>query len=194
MPVPFFAAGVTVLVLAWFLARSLPEVVDWKHGSEAERRVGANLTALESIGFVTLYDRRLRGRYGNIDAITVGPPGVFVVETKWRGRGVEVINGRLESGNREQPEVLRQVTELAMLVQVSVAPQMSRHRLTVAPLICIGNRRVERGIRSGGVPVLDAEGIGDYLRSLPVVLSDDEVNEMARELDFALPAYQRRTA
>jgi len=193
-PVPVLVGLGTVIVIAWLLNRSFPEVVDWKHGAEAERKVGASLDALEPLGFVTLYDRRLRGRYGNIDAVTVGPPGVFVVETKWRGRGVEVINGRLEIGNREQPDAIRQVTELAMLVQVSLAPQMNRHHLTVAPIICIGNRKVDRGIRSGGVPVLDATKIAGHLRSLPSVLHADEVNELARELDYALPAFERRSA
>jgi hypothetical protein len=193
-PYPFAMAVATVIILAWLLSRAFPEVVDWKHGAEAERRVGESLDSLEPLGFVTLYDRRLRGRYGNIDAITVGPPGVFVVESKWRGRAVEVINGRLETGNREQPDAIRQVTELALRVQVSMAPQMNRHRLTVSPIICIGNRKVEQGIRSGGVPVLDATKVAGYLRSLPPVLSPEEINELARELDYALPAFERRTA
>lgn len=193
-PYPFAVAGATVLVMGSLLVRSMPEVVDWKHGAEAERRVGVSLASLEPDGFVTLYDRRLRGRYGNIDAVTVGPPGVFVVETKWRGRGVEVVNGRLETGNREQPGAVRQVTELAMLVQVSLAPLMNRHRLTVAPVICIGNRTIDRGSRSGGVPVVDAKTIAVYLRSLPPMLTADEVNELARALDSALPAYERRNA
>ena len=57
-------------------------------GREAERAVGARLDSLAPLGFVTLYDRRFVGRGGNIDAVTVGPPGVFVVETKHRGRGM----------------------------------------------------------------------------------------------------------
>ena len=143
-------ALLVVFVFAWALFRVLPnEVIYCARGAEAERRAGAKLDSLERSGFVTLYDRRIQGRGGNIDAVTVGPPGVFVIETKHRGRGVEVIQGRFEVGGREQADTIRQVTEQAMLVQVSVAQAMNRHRLTVVPIICIGNRSVGGGERPG---------------------------------------------
>src|SRR5581483_595057 len=106
------AVGLIVAIVAVvYLARYLPtEVVWWGKGAEAERAVGARLDSLEALGFVTLYDRRFVGRGGNIDAVTVGPPGVFVVETKHRGRGVEVVAGRLDVGNRTETDVVRQVT------------------------------------------------------------------------------------
>lgn len=176
---------------AWF--NVLPdEVVNWSKGAESERRVGAQLDSLASSGFVTLYDRRIVGRWSNLDAVTVGPPGVFVVETKHRGRGVEVIQGRFEVGGREQPSVVRQVTEQAMLIQVSIAQAMNRHRLTVVPIICIGNRTVSGGETSGGVLVLDVKSIAKRLAAEPPILSSAEVQELARLLDQALPAFERR--
>jgi len=190
------AALVGVLITAgtaWRVMKLPPEVLDWHRGAEAERKVGANLDKLEPLGFVTLYDRRLQARGGNIDAVTVGPPGVFVVETKWRRRGVDVINGQLEVGGRNQPETVGQVTELAMLIQVSIAETMNRHRLTVVPIICIGNRKVERSSRAGGVAVVDATSIANYLRSMPEVVTIEQVQEIARTLDNALPRYQRRS-
>ena len=133
-------AGIATIVAIAALVRYIPQdVVSWHHGAEAERAVGTKLDALERLGFVTLYDRRVPGLGGNIDAITVGPPGVFVVETKHRGRGVEVIQGRFEVGGYEQGEVVRQVTDQALRVQIAVAQVMNRHRLTVVPVICIGN-------------------------------------------------------
>jgi Nuclease-related domain len=192
-PFPFAAAALAIVAFILLLSRLTPEIVDWKHGAEAERRVGVSLDALRPLGFVTLYDRAIRGRGGNIDAVTVGPQGVFLVETKWRKRGVEVVNGRMEVGGREQSDAVRQATELAMLVQVALAPTMNRLRMTVSPVICIGNKSVERGSRSGGVPVVDRKTIGPYLSGLPVLLSADDVQTIATELDFALPAYQRRT-
>ena len=99
--VGLLVAGVTVA----YLTRYLPtEVVWWRKGAEAERAVGARLDSLAPLGFVTLYDRRFVGRGGNIDAVTVGPPGLFVVETKHRGRSVEVVAGRLDVGNRTETD------------------------------------------------------------------------------------------
>jgi len=151
------------------------------------------LDSLEPLGFVTLFDRRILGRGGNIDAVTVGPPGVYVIETKWRGRGVEVIQGRLEVGGREQSDALRQVTEQALLIQVSLAQAMNRHRLTVVPVICIGNRTVGGAERAGGVLVLDVKSIAKRLASEPALLEPAEVQEFAGLLDRALPAFERRT-
>ncbi len=154
--------------------------------------MGARLDSLAALGFVTLYDRRFIGRGGNIDAVTVGPPGVFVVETKHRGRGVEVVAGRLDVGNRTETDVVRQVTDQALLLQVTAAAFMNAHRLTVVPVICIGNRTVSGGERTGGVLVTDAKSIAKRLSSEPHVLSPAEVQELATALDRAPPPYERR--
>jgi hypothetical protein len=192
-PYPELAAMVSVVVVIVLVARLAPEVMDWKHGAEAERRVGESLDALIPLGFVVLYDRSLRGRGGNIDAVAVGPPGVFVIESKWRKRAVEVINRRLEVGGRDQPDIVRQVTDLAFMVQLSVADWMNSRRLTVMPIFCIGNRSVDKGVRASGVPVLDAKSVGPYMTTLPKILDLDDVQELARRLDNALPPFSRRT-
>ena len=181
-----------IAVFVTLLMRLPPEVIYWGHGAEGERRVGARLDSLEPAGFVTLYDRRLIGRGGNIDAVTVGPTGVYVVETKWRGRGVEIINGRLDVGGRSQPDAIHQVTELALHVQITIAQAMNRHRLTVVPVICIANRKVEGGERAGGVLVVSEATIAGRLAKEPVVLTGDDVRELAKLLDDALPAFERR--
>lgn len=187
--VGLFVAVVTVA----YLTRYLPnEVIWWGKGAEAERAVGARLDSLAPLGFVTLYDRRFVGRGGNIDAVTIGPPGIFVVETKHRGRGVEVIGGRLDVGNRTETDVVRQVTDQALLLQVTAAAFMNAHRLTVVPVICIGNRTVSGGERTGGVLVTDAKSIAKRLSSEPQVLSPAEVQEIATAVDRALPPYERR--
>ncbi len=194
LPAPFPAAVAVgiALLLIFAIARLTPEVMDWKHGAEAERRVGDSLEKLVPLGFITLYDRSIRGRGGNIDAVTVGPPGVFVIETKWRKRRVEVINRRLEVGGRDQPDIVRQVVELSLFVQISIATSMNKHRLTVMPIICIGNRSVDKGIRTSGVPVVDAKSIGTHMRQLPQVLTQAEVQKIATDLDNALPPFDRR--
>lgn len=190
------AAGAGLIVILLFtlaLFRYIPNEINyWRQGAESERRVGAKLASLEALGFVTLYDRRMRGRGGNIDAVTVGPAGVFIIESKYRGRGVEVIQGRLEVGGREQADPVRQVTDQAMFIQFSIAQAMNRHRLTVVPIICIGNRTVGGGERSGGVLVLDVNSIAKRLASEPAVLSVADVQELAMLLDRALPPYERR--
>ena len=79
-----------------------------------------------------------------------------------------------------------------MLVQVSVAQAMNRHRLTIVPIICVGNRSVSGGERAGGILVLDTKSIAKRLAAEPAVLQPNDVQELAHLLDQALPAYERR--
>jgi hypothetical protein len=186
--------GIALLLAVTFFGRYLPqEVVSWRKGAEAERATGAKLDGLEAFGFVTIYDRRIPGRGGNIDAVTVGPPGVYVVETKYRKRGVEVVQSRFEVGGYEQRGAIDQVADQALRVQIAMAQVMNRHRLTVVPVICIGNRNVAGGERASGILVLDVKSIAKRLAAEPAVLTAPEVQELAKLLDQALPPYERRT-
>ena len=180
-------------VFLFLIVRLPPEVMYWGQGAEGERRVGARLDELQALGFVTLYDRRIVGRGGNIDAVSVGPTGVYVIESKWRSRNVEITNGRLDIGGRTQSDPVAQVAEQALHVQIAIAQAMNRHRLTVVPVLCFANRKVEGGDRAGGVLTLSEATIAKRLAAEPGVLTSEEVQELAKLLDQALPPYERRT-
>jgi hypothetical protein len=186
------AAAMTVAIGTLYLVVKSPrDVIAWETGAEAERRVGAKLDSLEPAGFVTLYDRRFPGRGGNIDAVTVGPSGVFVVETKFRRKAVDVVNGRLEVGGWEQNELIAQAVEEALRVQVSVASEMNQHRLTVVPVLCFVGKKVGNEERVKGVVVTDERYVATRIKSHPNVLSPEEVQTIARQLDHALPRNDR---
>lgn len=193
VPAPIAALlAIAVVGVAFWSVLKLPgDVISWERGAEAERRVGVKLDGLAAAGFVTLYDRRFPGRGGNIDAITVGPPGVFVVETKFRSAGIEIINGQLHVGGRDRPELIGQVVDEALRVQVSLAPEMNRHRLTVVPVLCFVNRRVKGGDRSAGVLIVDESHVAKRLAEMPGVLGSEGVQELARQIDRALPRNDR---
>jgi Holliday junction resolvase-like predicted endonuclease len=185
------AAVLATLGVLYLVVKSPRDVISWERGAEAERRVGAKLDTLERAGFVTLYDRRFPSRGGNIDAITVGATGVFVVETKFRSKGVEVINGRLEVGGWEQNELIDQAVDEALRVQISIAPEMNKHRLTVVPILCFVGKKVGSNERSKGVIVTDDRSVASRIASFPRVLSVEDVQAFARQLDKALPRNER---
>jgi hypothetical protein len=60
------------------------------------------------------------------------------------------------------------------------------------PVICIGNRSIDKNVRASGIPVLDAKSIGGYMTKLPNVLTPEEVQDLAHRLDNALPPFARR--
>ena len=185
------AAAFSVIGVLYIVVKTPRDVVNWERGAEAERRVGVKLDSLESAGFVTLYDRRFPSRGGNIDAVTVGPSGVFVVETKWRRKGVEVVNGRLEVGGWEQNDLINQAVDEALRVQISVASEMNAHRLTVVPVLCFVGKKVGIDQRSKGVIVTDERGVASRIASQPAVLTPEDVQTVARQLDHALPRNER---
>lgn len=185
------AASLAAIGTLYLIMKTPRDVISWERGAEAERRVGAKLDALVPAGFVTLYDRRFPGRGGNLDAITIGPPGVFVVETKFRSKGVEIVNGRLEVGGWEQNDLINQAVDEALRVQISVAPEMNELRLTVVPVLCFVGKKVSGGERSKGVIVTDERGVVSRIASLPTLLSLDDVQRVARRLDQALPRNDR---
>ena len=117
----------------------------------------------------------------------------MVVETKYRGRGAEVAQSRLEVNGRQQADTVRQVMALAMLVQLSAAQAMNQNRLTVVPIISIDNRKATGDSRSGGVLVTDVHSIARILAAVPPLLTATDVHELATLLDGAIPPYDRRT-
>ena len=71
------------LWIAW--KDDAPARIDnWRLGAEGERKTERALDALERDGWYVTHD--LASGRGNIDHVIVGPPGVFVLDSKvWRG-------------------------------------------------------------------------------------------------------------
>jgi hypothetical protein len=59
----------------------------WASGVKGEFVVGRRLDALTRQGVITLHDRKVPKSRANIDHISIGPSGVFVVDAKFRERG-----------------------------------------------------------------------------------------------------------
>jgi hypothetical protein len=114
--------GAVVLMLDLILVMSAlfttpNSITAWQIGADGEVRTGRILETLAADGFRILHDRKIPGaRSANIDHIVIGPPGIYVVETKsYKGslqiRGNEVFvagrrkNGWIDEVNREAAAV-----------------------------------------------------------------------------------------
>lgn len=76
------------LVITWLAYRdlALPAYIDrWRVGAEGEKATGKALARLGD-DWVVRHD--LQGGYGNVDHLVVGPPGVFLVDSKVWHHGV----------------------------------------------------------------------------------------------------------
>jgi hypothetical protein len=75
------------MVFAMFVIARIsppPWIENWQDGAYGEQRTGRALREMESQGWRIFHD--LKASYGNIDHWSVGPGGVFLLDSKrWRG-------------------------------------------------------------------------------------------------------------
>jgi hypothetical protein len=137
--------------------RYIDDVVNWRHGAEAERDVGELLNELTREHWTVMHDTTPTGR-GNLDHIVSGPNGVYLVETKYR---------------RYEQKQLGRVKHQARLLHDELG-------VWVTPVICLRNRR--RGaFTASKVAIVPYDHLLDWLhaqRNRPV-----EFERLARFAD-----------
>jgi nuclease-like protein len=157
---PVFGGYLAILSVIWVLGQLFitpHSIRAWRTGADGEAKTAA---ALERLGddWIVLHDRRIPGSRANIDHIAIGPPGIFVIETKdYSGRislrGNEIrVNGR-RVGWIDQVRGQAQAV-IAVVSTVDDAPHVP-----VTPIICV-HRADLPWLRSSaaGVRVLSGRG------------------------------------
>ena len=156
----------------------------WSRGHAGEQTVGAELERLRPLGFDVLHDVRWPGRKrANIDHVAIGPPGIFVVDSKnWSGN-VTVQDGVLrQNGYRREREVdgVRQAGRgVGGLLQLPWA-------LHVIPVIALAG--TANGVqRCQDVTVVGHDDLVGWATGLPPQLTPGDVLGIAGHLRGALP-------
>ena len=159
----------------------------WARGIEGERKAGDILSGLEAEGYITLYNRRAPTAKGDIDAITVGPTGIFTIETKnWSGR-LEVRGDRLFVGEHDRTWAVEQLYREALAVQLALGDELTANRVTVTPILCaLGG--IARGAARmiSGVAIADARTLAGLLRDRPVIFDNEQILALAKAADDRL--------
>ena len=129
-----------------------------------------------------LHDLRIPNTRANIDHVVIGPPGVFVVETKSYGGRIRVRSGELVVNGRRRTGVVDQVTRQAAVVSSALED------VHVGRIICV--HRAEFPLfgapRLEGVPIVDGRGLVRILREAPYVLTLDDVPRLVKHLTSRL--------
>jgi len=154
------ATGASVIA---FL-RLIPKGRALVRGERGELLVAERLEELRSRGFQCFHDLVRDGF--NIDHVVVGPPGGFVVETKFRsGSGfIEFRNGEgvFVGGREEERDPLKQARGNARVVHDFIR-QDAGLELWVKPLVVfVGDWKVKNTWRDTDVRVITANGIARY--------------------------------
>jgi chaperonin GroES len=118
----YFAGGVTggLLTVAMFTLGDPPgHIAKWRVGAEGERRTAKALRPLLRKGWTVVHD--VQRQHENFDHVLVGPPGVFLLETKVRTGAVSLEGGVLTIRYPDDPDEVVTLPRLAAQVRSRAA-------------------------------------------------------------------------
>lgn len=163
----------------------------WYKGAKGELLVGEFLDRLPE-GWRVLHSLPI-GHAADLDHVVIGPAGVFVINTKhhagkrvWTAGSSLLINGirhgYIDKSQREGVRLISALTGTGVF-GVDVTP--------VIVLVGVQSLTIRE---EPAVPVMRAERLVRWLRSLPRVLEQDVVDELARRLSREGVWVERRDA
>jgi hypothetical protein len=190
LPLP--ACGLLALATsagAWWRLRfrPSPETRAWQRGAEGERHIARLLEPLVRQGWGVEHDLRVPGSNANIDHVVIGPPGIFVIDTKnYRGRVRRSPDGLLWHGRTFLAPTLSATRWEADKLQARIgAPDIA-----VVPIVAVIGATVPFGhVTAHDVTVIPARRLVGLLRDLPPTLTPERAREVATQIERRLDAY-----
>jgi len=114
-----------VVVVASALFATPNSITAWQTGAQGELRTARLLEPLEGEGFRVLHDRKIPGSRANIDHIVIGPPGIYVVETKSLGGALQIRDNDVFVSGRRRTKMIDEVKREALAVQTALAKELA---------------------------------------------------------------------
>jgi hypothetical protein len=156
------------------------DVTAWATGADGEARTARFLEPLRAEGFRLLHDRRIPGSRANIDHIVIGPPGVYVVETKSFGGQLKVRGNEVYVAGRRNRAMLEEAKREALAVQVALAPELETLGISVVPVICVHRASLPWfGAQAAGVRIVSGKDLVKRLRKADARLTPEAVERLA---------------
>ncbi len=157
----------------------------FERGAEGEEATAAALAALPATDWAVFHDIRWPGRrYANVDHVVVGPPGVFVVDSKnWSGSVVVRDQVLRQNGRSREPAVVG-AAEAALAIAQLTREVPANH---VHPVLCFVRDEPIAGW-ARDVMVCSTGNIVQMLLSRPVVLSSEQRRAAALDIDASTHA------
>lgn len=171
----WFLAAVAAVKLAHELWLPAQQTRAWARGAEGERATAGVLRKMEAEGFRVLHDRQIPGSRANIDHIVIGPPGVFVVETKHYSGKVTARGGSLYYKGRCIDRYLDQARRDADAVHTTLDSLLASAGVDVQPVLCVHGAEQLPRRPVGGIAVVGPPGLRRLLRKRSVQLDDATV-------------------
>jgi hypothetical protein len=157
----------------------------YERGAEGERRTAEVLAGLPSDAWTVFHDLRWPGRrFANVDHIVVGPPGVFVIDSKnWAGT-IRLRHNVLSSNGYPKEREVSGAAEAALAIGQLVP--LLRPDLVLPVLCFVRDEPISGWARH--VMVTSTSTLLEMLTSGPPALSPQDVRHVALDLDGGIRA------
>lgn len=158
----------------------------YRLASKTEASVGAKLTALETLGWRVLPDRRWAGsKRANADFILIGPGGVVVVDVKaWRG--LQVMNDSVFCDDECRDDEVTKLHSLTARVQDCVS-EVGLTSQAIWPVLVFAGRRLSE--RAQQVDLVGEANVAAHVTRLGKRLSSEQIEMVSAVLERDFPPY-----
>lgn len=161
--------------------RLLRSAQRYERGAAGERATGVILDALRQEGWAVFHDVKWPGRpRANIDHVVVGPPGVYVIDSKnWTGR-IEVRDNTFRCNDRMRDRTVASAGDAALAVAgllSAPAPAVTRS------VLCFVRDESVAGW-CHDVMLCSTANLREMLHTRPTALTPDQIRIAATELDI----------
>lgn len=160
-------------------------VTAWRTGADGESRTGR---ALDGLGgeYIVVHDRRVPGTKANIDHIVVGPPGVFVVETKSLKGKVSIRGSEVYVRGRRATAMVEEVRREALAVRMALGDE--NVDVPIRAVLCIHRAELPFFQRSvSDIVIVSGRGLVGHIKKADRALGEDRVTRVAGVLEARLP-------
>ncbi|HEX5753387.1 MAG TPA: nuclease-related domain-containing protein [Archangium sp.] len=151
----------------------------WGKGAEGEEHVAGLLQQLQPHGWAIEHDVKIGARGANIDHLLVGPPGVFVINTKNMGGKVWVAGPHLQVNGQPTHHIEKLEAE-AKRVREKLTSATRRQTLWVHGLLVFVKPALTVKKQPQYVSVLADDMLLSFLLQRPAKLGEHEVEELVR--------------
>lgn len=163
----------------WMVLRdNVPQHIErWLDGAEGERATERELRVLERDGWLVLHDLPRNPDNlevgSNIDHVVIGPPGVFLLDSKNWGGHVTVDGGVATVTPVDNPDAEWSTSAVTRTIKQDskrshdAVQASTRINEWVTPVVVLWAPFAQRLVTSEGVVFVQGEALVEYLRGLP---------------------------
>ncbi|WP_158616601.1 nuclease-related domain-containing protein [Corallococcus sp. CA054B] len=151
----------------------------WGRGADGEEHVGALLAKLVPHGWAVEHDVKIGRRGANVDHLVIGPPGVYLIETKLVSADVWVDGDVIKVGGFSKDYVDKLEADV-LHVREKLLAVTKRRRLWVQGLLVFVRPTLKVVQQPQNVHVLADHELVPGLLDQEVRLEDAEVKQLVR--------------